>query len=382
MLTLLTGTPGSGKTLYAVDKIIKISSKELSEFKNIEYIYTNIGGFKFEKFNDSDIKISKLVFQDLYVHIKILFNMFLVNEHHEDLDDILQKYCKENNLLNAYFIIDEAHNYFDNQDKAKNWWFTYHRHLNHEILLITQNKSLINTQYRNIPELFIKAQPISKAISKTTMRYFNYTDFRMIQKYSTTEIKINDTYFDLYTSGNVSSQKLVGTKYIIMFLIFLLFFILIFAYFFYNFFLTDPFASLNPNYNNKQEPKKEYNTNQFSQNTLPQNQSIQNSQFPNNPQNVELLKVQENLKLFKFNCFKTFCYYKVDDKNTLEIPVNILTSYFRDIDLGKKYFYMNGSRLVVYLLVEENKFNFIKGVQNENKKPNPLDVHNYGAVNK
>jgi hypothetical protein len=103
--------------------------------------------------------------------------------------------------------------------------------LNHEILLLTQNKSLINTQYRNIPELFIKAQPISKAISKTTMRYFNYTDYRMTQKFSTTEIKINDTYFDLYTSGNTSNQKLVGKKYIYMFLFFILFLILIFSFF-------------------------------------------------------------------------------------------------------------------------------------------------------
>ena len=227
MLTLLTGTPGSGKTLFAIDKIIKIANNDSIEFKNIEYVYNNISGFDFEKFKNNKVLFDRFVFDSFYVHLKILHSLFIQNENQDNLDDILQKYCKENKIFNAYFIIDEAHNNFDNQDKIKMWWFTYHRHLNHEILLITQNKSLINTQYRNVPEIFVKAQPRSKAISKNTLRYFNYTEYRMTQKFSTTEITINDTYFDLYTSGNVSKQKLVGQKLIIGFVIFLIAFILI-----------------------------------------------------------------------------------------------------------------------------------------------------------
>ena len=49
MLTLLTGTPGSGKTLFAIDIIIKINSKEAKEFAHIKTIYNNISGFKFNK---------------------------------------------------------------------------------------------------------------------------------------------------------------------------------------------------------------------------------------------------------------------------------------------------------------------------------------------
>ena len=233
MLTLLTGTPGSGKTLYAIDIIIKINSNEAKEFAHIKTIYNNISGFKFEKYINSEIENKKLNFDELYIHLSLLYSLFLKNQNKDDLDNILQEYCEKNNILNSYFIIDEAHNYFDNQDKIKNWWFTYHRHLNDEILLITQNKSLINTQYRNIPELFIKAQPRSKAISKNVLRYFNYTEYRMTQKYSTTEIKVNKTYFDLYTSGNISNQKLVGKKIIYSFIIFIFTFILIFIYFIY-----------------------------------------------------------------------------------------------------------------------------------------------------
>jgi len=166
MFTLLVGTPGSGKTLYAIDKILKISKNELEEFKNIKYVYTNISGFKFDKFEDSPVVFKNFSMKSFYDHLENLFSIYNINEDKEDLDDLLQDYCRENQLLDCYFIIDEAHNHFDNQDKIKMWWLTYHRHLNHEILFITQNKSIINTQYRNIPEIFIKAQPRSKNILK------------------------------------------------------------------------------------------------------------------------------------------------------------------------------------------------------------------------
>ena len=122
MFSLLTGTPGSGKTLFAIDIFIKIANDEADEFKNIEYVYTNISGSKFDRFKDNKVKFDKLVFDSFYVHLKVLYSLFIQNENKDNLDEILQNYCKEHNILNAYFVIDECHNYFDNQDKVKNWW--------------------------------------------------------------------------------------------------------------------------------------------------------------------------------------------------------------------------------------------------------------------
>ena len=68
MLTLLIGTPGSGKTLYAIDKIKKISTNQLPEFKNIKFVYTNISGFKFDLFIDNQVSFKKFVYDDFYVH--------------------------------------------------------------------------------------------------------------------------------------------------------------------------------------------------------------------------------------------------------------------------------------------------------------------------
>lgn len=377
MFSLLTGTPGSGKTLFAIDIFIKIANDEADEFKNIEYVYTNISGFKFDRFKDNKVKFDKLVFDSFYVHLKVLYSLFIQNENKDNLDEILQNYCKEHNILNAYFVIDECHNYFDNQDKVKNWWFTYHRHLNHEILLITQNKSLINPQYRNIPEIFIKAQPRSKAISKNVLRYFNYTEYRMTQKFSTTEITINDTYFDLYTSGNKSSQKLVGKKYIYMFIIFFISLISLFVLFIYQLF-----------YNNtttiQQEPKKEQIQTPINNPVQSTNQATQQSNNQTNQTILNTNVIQEestNLKLFKFNCFKNFCYYKQDNKNSLEIPMNILISFFKNIDVNRKYYYKENNRLVVYLLIDEDKFIFLQGVRNDKEK-NIVDNLGVGELSK
>lgn len=369
MLTLLVGTPGSGKTLFAIDKVIKIANDESSEFRNIEYVYNNISGFNFDKFKDNKVHFEKLVFDSLYVHLKVLYSLFIQNENKDNLDDILQNYCKEHKLLNSYFIIDEAHNFFDNQDKIKMWWFTYHRHLNHEILLITQNKSLINAQYRNIPEIFVKAQPRSKAISKNVLRYFNYTEYRMTQKFSTTEITINDTYFDLYTSGNKSNQKAVGQKYIIMFILFVLSLIFLFTWFIYKLY-----------FNNPQKPQLKQDT----ENTQPAdniNKTVQTQQLPQNQQTNQKQIIStalsdtknENLKLFKFSCFDKFCYYKFDNKTTIEIPSNILKTYLLNIDIDKKFTEIVNSRLVIYVLVNEDKFNFLeKGVRNDQENINNL----------
>ena len=346
MLTLLTGTPGSGKTLLAIDIIIKINSKEAKEFAQIKTIYNNIAGFKFEKYLNSEIENKKLNFDELYIHLSLLYSLFLKNQNKDDLDNILQEYCEKNNILNSYFIIDEAHNYFDNQDKIKNWWFTYHRHLNHEILLITQNKSLINNQYRNIPELFIKAQPRSKAISKNVLRYFNYTEYRMTQKYSTTEIKVNKTYFDLYTSGNISNQKLVGKKIIYAFIIFIFTFILVFIYFIYKNWFDTPEHTTPP-------PKKEAIKQEIKTTTPGATPEI-----VENPQN-------EKISIFyKITCFSGDCFIDLDDKK-YSIHYDILKNFLSDVEFIKSDF--RGKRLNLSFLASEDKFNFLKGVRNENK---------------
>ena len=299
MLTLLVGAPGSGKTLYAIDNIIKIANNDSPEFKYIENVYTNISGFKFEKFEGNKVNFERLSFDLFYEQLKELFAIYCENEGQDNLDDLLQQYCKEKDILNSYFIIDEAHHFFDNQDKVKNWWFTYHRHLNHEILLITQNKSLINVQYRNIPEIFIKAQPRSKAISENVLRFFLYTEYRMTQKFATTEITVNKSYFDLYKSGNKSNQKRVGLKYIYSFFVMVLLLIFFFSFLVYKMYFSTP----EPIKDTKQVPQTIIQDNPISvpQNIVSTTQTI----IKNNEVDLSKLKYMNLLCSYTYN----YCLY-------------------------------------------------------------------------
>jgi hypothetical protein len=85
---------------------------------------------------------------------------------------------------------------------------------------------------------------------------------------------------------------------------------------------------------------------------------------------VQEINEVKNLKLFKFNCFEKFCYYKIDKKSTIEIPMNILKSFLMNIDEDKKFTEIKNNRLYIYALVDENKFNFINKGVNENEKEN------------
>ena len=232
MLTLLTGKPGSGKTVYAVDLILQLSNNKASNLSFINTIYLNIAGFDFDKFDDENVELKKFNFKEFHLHIKLLHDIYLKNENKDNCDDLLILYCKEHNIFDVYFIIDECHNFFNTQDKSLVWWASYHRHLHHEALLLTQDKTLINTKYRGFIELFIEAQPRLKAISKNTMRYFHYSKYLMSQKdkFDTTSITVTPEHFAVYKSGNTSKQKQVGRKFIYMFVVSL--FLIVFAFMF------------------------------------------------------------------------------------------------------------------------------------------------------
>jgi zona occludens toxin len=194
----------------------------------------------------------------------------------------------------------------------------------------------------------------------------------MTQKFSTTEITINDTYFDLYTSGNKSNQRAVGQKYIIMFIIYVLFLICLFALGIYKMYFNNSF------------PEKVEQTQTPFNNPVLQTQSAQslnNAQTNQIVSNSDAIQHEEsNLKLFKFNCFQEFCYYKTNNI-TIEIPHRILKSFLTNIPNDKTYFQIKNNRLLIYILIDEQKFNFLKGVQNENET-NTIDNLNLTGLTK
>lgn len=217
MVSLVVGFPGSGKSYYAVKKIFDILSS--SKTQNIQIIYTNIGGIKFDFFPDSKVQFKKLKENDLVEYLTECFKIYELHKNDENVDDYLIAYSKEKNFYNALIVFDECHDFFSSQDRIKIFWLTYHRHLNHEIILLTQNKSLINSKYRAIPELFIEAQPRSKKLFSSTLNYKHYASFAMRKSdlFNNSSIKTDPKIFQLYQSGNKSAQKSILLKFIAIF---------------------------------------------------------------------------------------------------------------------------------------------------------------------
>lgn len=213
MITFFTGVPGSGKTYFAVDKIYNNFSADLEAIRDknstYEICYTNINEFNFNKVKN----VYKLDFDDLKIKLTELHKYYKEKKD----DDFLVEKCKEYDIYNVLFVIDEAHNFFDVKDVVLIWWLSYHRHLFHEIILITQNLSLIESKYKSFSEFFYKAFPQSLTLIKTHFKYNVYCQSRMSlnSKSGSIKIKRNKKVFELYKSGDSINAQNVILKFLI-----------------------------------------------------------------------------------------------------------------------------------------------------------------------
>lgn len=218
MITLITGVVGSGKTVYCIEELTKLKNGT-STYKGHDNIYTNIANFKLSYFDDTPYKYFDLNFSNIYTILKELYHIYIEYEDkEEDTDTALIEYAKKHNFYNCFMVFDECHHFFDNQDKVKIWYITYHRHIAHNIFLITQNKMLINTKYRQSPELYVKALPMTKKLG-VDFKYNTYGEFSMKDKIESITIKNRPELFEMYTSGNFTKQKSYAMKPLIIFFV-------------------------------------------------------------------------------------------------------------------------------------------------------------------
>ena len=354
-ITYYTGIPRSGKTLKAValiyetfvapkipkkgflDKALEKSGLSKEKENIYEVCYTNINQFNFE----IDDRIIKLDFDDLMAKLGLLHSMYLAKKS----DDELIEKSREFNLLNALFVIDEAHNFFNKKDDVLTWWLSYHGHIYHDIILITQHLSLILKDYTQFTEYFYKAIPQRFRFSKNTFKYIEYSGRELYknQKLGVVSLRVKPEYFSLYVSGSQKKDKPIIYKYIIL----LIFLILIALFSFYRF--TSSINEINPNEAN--EPKEIQNLTNTNQENINNLENKENNISSSN---------YDNLKLFKFSCFENFCYYKINNKTT-EIPIKILTPLMLDIDEKNIYIEEQRNKKVnIYFLASEEKFKFLE----------------------
>ena len=223
-ITYITGNPGSGKSYLAASKIYdyfyaqkkKPPKNDKDNLAKYNFCYTNLNEFAFDKFDD----VFEFKIDDFRVLLSDLYNIY----QDKTGDSELIKYCKDNKIYNALFVIDEAHNIFKEKgDELLIWWLTYHRHLHHDIILITQNLSLINTEYKSIAEFFYKAVDSGKRLFASKFRYIQYGSYKMtlnsIIQGGALNLKQNEDIFNLYISGAASSKKSFVRNYLLIFIL-------------------------------------------------------------------------------------------------------------------------------------------------------------------
>lgn len=211
MIEIYTGVPGSGKTYRAVSYLydIFLDSKSKS-FGKFEKFYTNINEFSFDEFPQG--VAFDLDFEDLQSKLKQLHTLYMTKCTDSDLIEL----AKTLHIDNAFFVIDEAHNYFEKKNSVLTWWLSYHRHLHQDIILITQNLSLIESKYKSFSEFFYKAIPSSLRVFGNTLKYEQFIGSRMFknQRSEKISLKFNPDIYSLYHSGANTQSKKVIYKYI------------------------------------------------------------------------------------------------------------------------------------------------------------------------
>lgn len=138
MISLYSGTPGSGKSLDAAAKVRA----------SLKWYRPVIGTFHINK--DCLYKNSK--YEYTYINIYNLTPAFLVSYAKQHRPD---KHNVEGSFL---LVIDEAQRIFNSRDwnsKNRNEWITFfaeHRHLGYDIILIAQNDRMLDRQIRALIE--------------------------------------------------------------------------------------------------------------------------------------------------------------------------------------------------------------------------------------
>ena len=149
MVEIFIGLPRTGKTFRAVHYIKEhfLNSKH-KDYKKHKYLYTNIGGFKFDRVNeiltfhpiinddDAYIKIAReLKWNDFYDCISESYNM----AQNDCSDDEIIEYLKSKDYYPSLMVFDESYRYFTKKsDPVLVWFLAYHGHMGFDIIFITQ----------------------------------------------------------------------------------------------------------------------------------------------------------------------------------------------------------------------------------------------------
>jgi len=313
---------------------------------NYDLAYTNINQFDFSKTS----KIKKLDFDNLRLRLSELYTMYMSKKTDSEL---LEK-AKEYNLVNILITIDEVHNFLGTKvDDVLKWWLTYHGHLHQDLFFITQDLSLVHTQYKSNAEYFYKAIPPSARLSTKKFRYTQYRNSRMAMNGKIRDFTIPalQEIYNMYVSGAENNSKSVVKKFLYIGG-FMSIFLIIGIYMFISSFKEN--VSSDNNITNVQN--ESINSN---------NSGIISANNRGTEQKTKEVKkeVKKEKKLFEINCFNKICSYEKKD-----FPKILLMKIINDNKDSFAYKVENPSFTKYFVLIQKETFNFLQSEVKKNAK--------------
>ena len=394
-IELVTGVPGGGKSYFAAVELLKVYNQknreiytninlkvayddyikpldvqELYEFATAEYElfkkFTHLSKEYKQKNRDKENEESTADKNSEVITLKddekVLEEKVSVEKPQEekvsdekapDKDNFsnylgnYDKYLKDSKLLNEFgssFIVwDECQNDLQSLSADPIWirFFSYHRHFDMNILLVTQDATLIHRRYRAFISRFYLAQNPAKRLISTTLRFKEYTDLRAYDKYfiKSISLKMNQEVHNFYDSGEKKVEKSVFLNKIVPVLVIIAVMIFVFFYFFQD------------KYN---EPKKTniHHTKKITHDT---NSTVKRkSHHRDNSDNSDTPILSSKHVIF-FTCNNSNCRLK---NSSFIVPLNSMKKVADTLDMNILYSYaLSLNYRVVAVAVNDFEFN-------------------------
>ena len=235
MAQLITGLQGSGKSYKAMHTIFYSQNDFYRTYSNLDKLVntSTIFSLDFNSFVNYGLKECYKIMVSSNRDIELddelsdeeIFRLITVqNSTYDDAIEHLKKINllpsvtnEDNRIL---FIIDEAQDYFGKTVKISPellWFITQHRHLYIEIILLTQDVSLIRPDYKLFNAVY-DAVPPTKQFNKDFFTYHHYAGLPINEANYVGKIKLKkeQEIFALYHSGDKVDSPNILKRFIVI----------------------------------------------------------------------------------------------------------------------------------------------------------------------
>jgi zona occludens toxin len=352
MIELLTGVPGSGKTYFAVDRLIKAyEKKDRPIFTNINLtlpyddILQPLDVKDFHEFCQKEL--------EFFEQFREIQSQKRKDDPEHDEADNYDEALKNSGLLDKYgsalIFWDECHNDLDTRDSAYVRWMSYHRHFEGmDVLLITQSLSLIDRKYKGFIDKYYFGVNAAKRLFSTTFKYKVYTDHREYEKFfiETISLPSSKKTFSFYDSGHYKVNRSAAFKKLAPIAVLVLFIALFTKYYLFGVLLggnkadeqikelennSTVIAANDPSY--EPLPDDQRSLEQMKQDALNEKGELlpppplENASMPLQPQSSYNNQSALNRYLIRFQCSNTYCYFS---QNRFTIPIGSMERFFEE----------------------------------------------------